>query len=65
MTPDHLNARCAFYDGPVTVFVHEGPAIQIMEAYERLGRLVRIAACTMENDRKEQRRKEALDAPHG
>ena len=41
--PPHL-ARTLFIDGPVSVSVHEAPYGEIVAAYERLGKLVEVAA---------------------
>lgn len=39
-----MEARCCFVDGPVAVYVHEAPALEILEAYERLARMIAVAA---------------------
>jgi len=39
-----MEGRCCFVDGPVAVYVHEAPALDILEAYARLARMVAIAA---------------------
>ena len=50
-------ASLLFIDGPVHVFIDsEAPGIEIMEAYERLGRLVRVAACQAQTRREEKER---------
>ena len=50
-------ASLLFIDGPVYVFIDgEAPGIEIMEAYERLGRLVRVAACQNQTRREEKER---------
>lgn len=47
MNPNYLDSRCVFYDGPVTVFLHHDTETSILEAYERIRRLVQVAACQM------------------
>jgi len=48
MKYNHLEARCMFIDGPVAIYVSEAPYNEILEAYHRLGRLVKIAAEQLE-----------------
>lgn len=39
-----LEARCVFIDGPVAVYISEAPGAEILEAYNRLARMVEVAA---------------------
>ena len=39
-----FDARCVFIDGPVAVYVSPATESEILEAYTRLERLVKIAA---------------------
>ena len=39
-----FNARCVFIDGPVAVYVSLATESEILEAYTRLERLVKVAA---------------------
>lgn len=44
----HLdNARCLFIDGPVAVYLQQAPEADLLEAYERLFKVVKVAAATM------------------
>jgi hypothetical protein len=44
----HLDdARCCFIDGPVAIYLQQAPMTDLIEAYERLGRMVRVAAREM------------------
>jgi hypothetical protein len=45
---DPLKARCVFIDGPVAVFLHEAPEHEILMAYERLKRMVDVAASQLD-----------------
>lgn len=42
--PPPFEARCLFIDGPVAIYIHEAPLSEIMNAYDRLGKLVALAA---------------------
>jgi len=42
--PAPADARVVLIDGPVAVFIQEASKDAILEAYERLGRLVAVAA---------------------
>lgn len=47
----HLDsARCLFLDGPIAVYVMQGPSAKVLEAYDRLRRMVEIAARRMEEE---------------
>ncbi len=39
-----MEARCVFIDGPVAVYLHEASEAELLACYERLGRLVAVAA---------------------
>lgn len=65
MNPAFVDSRLCFFDGPVAVFLKEtSTATEIMAAYERIGRLVRVAVCLLENE-KERLAKEVLDGKNG
>lgn len=38
------DARVCLIDGPVGVYIHEASEAEILQAYERLGKLVAVAA---------------------
>lgn len=42
--PPPFEARTLFIDGPVAVTIHEAPVWEILDAYDRLYRLVYTAA---------------------
>lgn len=44
-------AQTLFIDGPVAVYLHKAPAPEILEAFARLERLVKIAALHLEPPR--------------
>lgn len=46
--PPPLEARTAFVDGPISVFIHQAPEAEILEAFARLSRLVPVAARLLE-----------------
>lgn len=49
---DPADGSLLFIDGPLHVFVdRNAQGIDIMAAYERVGRLVRVAACELQNER--------------
>jgi hypothetical protein len=44
----HQNARCCFFDGPLALYVHDGATFQqYKDAYDRLGRLLHVAAARL------------------
>jgi len=52
VTHDIADGSLLFIDGPLKVFVERtGTGLEIMEAYERIGRYVRVAACELQNER--------------
>lgn len=38
------DARCAFIDGPVAIFIHEAPEQTILDAYDNLRDVIEVAA---------------------
>ena len=55
-----IQSEILFIDGPIRVFVDRtAQGIDIMAAYERVGHLVRVAACELQNER--ERNSDATD----
>ena len=54
MKYDHFNARVLFVDGPIELRICEAPTQEIVDAYERLFRLVRVAAVQLDEATKER-----------
>lgn len=49
MTAD--NARLLFIDGPLSLYIREAEPQEILDAYERLGRLVKVAAAELNKEK--------------